>query len=86
MPQSTANASATKSRLLNRNVASRETGDSIRCGERRRCALRLITMIANAAAMPIQATNHQPMLDRANVWMLEVNPLRVKNVPVMQST
>ena len=30
-PHSTANARPTNSRLLNRNVASRETSDSIRC-------------------------------------------------------
>jgi hypothetical protein len=85
VPHSTANAMTIRIRLLNRNAASRLTMDSSRdsaasIGQRYASSPKPTT-----AASTRKTRKNQPTLDCAKLWTLLITPLRVRNVPKIES-
>ena len=77
-----AKASASSSRLLNRNVASRETTDSSRCSLRSSGSRHTISAVATASTTAMNASRIDADARTATkAWIEPTTPLRVRNVP-----
>ncbi len=83
VPRSTTRAKAANNRLLIRNAPSRETGESIRPGERNRSPRQKIRPMLTAATTPKNASNVGPMPDWLNACTELSTPERVRKVPRM---
>ncbi len=80
VPSSTTNAKPANSRLLTRNADSRETGESIRPGDRRRSPRQKMSAMLVAATTPRNTSSHGPMSDTVNECTEFRTPLRVRKV------
>jgi hypothetical protein len=81
VPSSTTKAKPAKRRLLARKAPSRETGESIRPGVRRRSPRQAIRPMPVAAARPRNDRNQAPMSDSEKACTELSTPERVRNVP-----
>src|SRR5205085_12220140 len=85
VPHRTVKQATSRIRLLNRKLDSRETSDSslfslLRC---ERFLTKKKTQVAKVRARNV--TNQSPMEDCAKAWTELTTPLRVRNVPKMES-
>src|SRR5256885_9745006 len=85
VPQSTVKQAASSKRLLNRKLDSRETSDSSLCSLFRCSPLRAKKKVHVASVTIINTTNQLPMDDCANACTELTIPLRVRNVPSIES-
>ena len=83
VPTSTTSANPANSRLLTRNADSRDQGESMRPGARRRSARQAMSPIPTAAQIPRNTSSHGPMADSVNECTELMTPERVRNVPRM---
>jgi hypothetical protein len=83
VPASTTSAKAANNRLLSRNAASRESGESIRPGARNLSPRQAISATPPNAQTPKKINSHEPMLDSENACTEFTTPERVRNVPRM---
>ncbi len=74
---------AANSRLLTRNAASRETGESICPGERSCSARQATNRIDTVAQTPRNASRSGPIADWLNACTELITPDRVRKVPRM---
>ena len=84
-PHRIANANASSSRLLNRKVASRETSDSSRCSLRSIGSRHTSIAVENASTTARNPSSAGPTGDWTNEWIELTTPLRVRNVPRIES-
>ena len=84
-PHRIAKASASSSRLLNRNVASRDTTDSSRWSLRSSGSRHSSSVVANASTTARNTSSAGPTGDCTNEWIELTTPLRVRNVPRIDS-
>ena len=73
VPVSTTSANAAKSRLLSRNAASRDNGESIRPGDRNASPRHAISPTPTAAVMPRNVNNHGPIDDSVAITDLHAD-------------
>src|SRR6266404_9214939 len=85
VPHSTENAIPTSTRLLYRNAASRLIMLSSSAVDLRSCSRVETRYAVTTIARTRNAANHFPTGDCANEWTLEITPLRVMNVPKIDS-
>jgi len=85
VPQKTANAMPTSTRLLNRNAASREKNDSIVPAVRSSGSRYTTSPPATRIAKQRKPMKNGPRPDCVNECTDEMTPLRVRNVPKMVS-
>mgnify|MGYP001327188395 CR=1 FL=1 len=83
MPSSTTAANAANSRLLARNAASRDTGESMRPGARSCSARQPISPIDTTTITAKNARMAGPMDDSVKACTDATTPERVRNVPRM---
>ncbi len=83
MPSNTMKASAPKMTLLAKKAASRETGESIAPGERRRSPRHMMRPIDSAATTAKKLRSHGPTAPSENAWTDSTTPERVRKVPRM---
>ena len=81
MPNSTTNANTVKITLLARNAPSRDIGESIAPGERRRSPRQAMSDSDTITMNPKKPSSHGPIEPSANACTLLITPLRVRNVP-----
>jgi hypothetical protein len=81
VPVSTTSANPAKSRLFNKNAASRETAESMRPGDRSLSPRHAISPTLPNTQIPRNVNSHGPMLDCENACTELITPDRVKNVP-----
>ena len=86
VPQKTTKQSATSTRLLSRNTASRESSESSRCSERSDSARLATSAIEPAIITAISTRNGTPSVDAPNAWIDSRIPERTRNVPRIAST
>ena len=85
VPSSTTNANTVKITLLARNAPSREIGESIAPGARRRSPRHAINASETTTITPNAPSRYGPIVPLLNAWTLLITPLRVRNVPRMVS-
>ena len=85
MPSNTTNANTVKMTLLAKKPPSRDTGESMAPGERRRSPRQAMSASDTTVMMPKKASNHGPTSPSAKACTLLMIPLRVRNVPRMVS-
>ena len=81
MPVSTTSAKPANNRLLRRNAASRDSGESMRPGERSSSPRHAIRPTPSAALKPRNVSSHGPIDDVLNACTELSTPDRVRNVP-----
>ena len=81
VPRNTTKARTANSTLLARNEPSRESGESIRPGERSRSPRQPIRPTVTTTITAKNDSNHGPMSDSLNAWTESSTPERVRNVP-----
>ena len=81
VPSSTTKANTVKITLLARNAPSRETGESIAPGERRRSPRQAIRPSDTTTMTPKNPSRYGPIVPLLNACTLCSTPLRVRNVP-----
>ncbi len=86
VPQKTTKQSATSTRLLSRNAASRDSSESSRCSERSDSERLATSAIEPAIITTISTRNGIPSVDAPNAWIDSRMPERTRNVPRIAST
>ena len=81
VPVNTTSANAANSRLLSRNAASRDTGESMRPGARSLSPRQATSATPPSATMARKVSSHGPMSDCENACTEFTTPDRVRNVP-----
>ena len=81
VPSRTTNANRAKITLLARNAPSRESGESIVPGERRRSPRQAINANDTTTTTPKKPSRYGPMALSLNACTLFRTPERVRNVP-----
>ena len=85
VPQKTTNAIATRTRLLSRKIASRDSSESRRFSERRASRRQTTSPIDPAIMIPMRITNGTPSVDAPKAWIESRIPERTRNVPRIAS-
>ena len=83
VPSSTTKANPANSTLLARNAPSRDNGESIRPGARRRSPRQPISPRVTATIRPKNDSSHTPMSLSVNECTDAITPERVRNVARM---
>ena len=81
VPSSTAKANTAKNKLLNRNAPSRDSGESMRPGERSRSPRQPMSPIVTSTMSAKNVSTQTPMPDSVNACTESSTPERVRNVP-----
>ncbi len=81
VPQKTTNAIATRTRLLSRKIASRESSESSRFSERSSLRRRTTRPIELAIRTPMKITNGTPSVEAPKAWIESRIPERTRKVP-----
>ncbi|MCZ7524980.1 MAG: hypothetical protein M5U14_00460 [Acidimicrobiia bacterium] len=81
VPSSTTKANPAKARLLARNAASRDTGESMRPGARSRSPRQATRATPVAVTTPRKVSSHGPMADSEKACTELTTPERVRKVP-----
>jgi len=79
--QKITNAIATSTRFWNRNIASRESSESIRCSERSWSRRATISPIEVATITPSRTMKGTPRVEAPNAWIESSTPERTRKVP-----
>ena len=85
VPQKTTNAMPTSTRLLARNIASRESSESSLCSERSTSRRETTSATEPAIITPIRITNGMPSVEAPKAWIESRIPERTRNVPRIAS-
>ena len=81
VPSRTMKANAANTTLLARNAPSRDTGESMRPGERRRSPRQPISPTDTATTRAKNPSSNGPTVPSENAWTDSTTPDRVRNVP-----
>jgi hypothetical protein len=85
VPSSTTNAKAANTMLLSRNAPSRDTGESMRAGERSRSPRQPMSPTVTSTMSPKNPSRSGPMSESLKACTESITPERVRKVPRMVS-